>query len=217
MHRNYMRGDEALRRLNAATGGAGFDALDGKNRGAYEAVGYKNEEFIKSLMDLDNESTRNKNFETALEMAHQMGPDFGSIDVNGQTYTDIGELSEAYRKSNKVMKGLEDTHSSMRKQYAEDARLEDEIKIRKNNSSDPTRPGASSGGPAGRPSGARRQSEINAANAAAASSTGTTTNTAASATASTTTSATSAGPNPLNNDSWNNTGSYDGSGWDGGI
>ncbi|MBR1376894.1 MAG: hypothetical protein IJ565_03675 [Bacilli bacterium] len=125
MDQQWKRGDRA--------GIDNIKALDGKNRSAYDKVGYKHNDFINSLMNADNEGERNKNFQAALTQAQAMGQAFKGVKVNGKTYTSIADLQRATETSTKTLKGLEATHESMRKTYADDARLEDSIKTRKYN------------------------------------------------------------------------------------
>lgn len=137
MHNQYGQGGTAVGNMERF--GYNIDSLDGKTKDAYIKAGYKHDDFINALMNADNESTRNKNFNAALSQAQAMGSDFHGVEVNGKTYNSIADLQKATETSNKKLKGLEATHESMRKTYAEDARLEDAIKTFKYNpSGDPT-------------------------------------------------------------------------------
>lgn len=141
MHDQWQQGDEARQRIDGIStlphhGADWAKNFDGVNSSAYEAV-YRNSEFIASLMHLDKSDEEAKNLSQAYSKAQIEG--FSApVTVNGTTYTTLDDLIAANEKAAKVKAGAEKVHDTMRKKYANDAKMQDAIKMRKNNPSDPT-------------------------------------------------------------------------------
>lgn len=97
---------------------------DGNNVAAYRAA-YENEQFISSIRKLDAAKSELKAIKTQYDVEY----------ANGH----LSEATQkAYEKQEKIVKGLSDIHEIMRKTYDNDAKTEDAITFRKNNSNDPT-------------------------------------------------------------------------------
>lgn len=139
-----------------------YEALNGHDVGAYQSV-YKNQEFIQSRMALDrkdearkalervNEATlRNQSLQDALKSQQK----FLKANLDEATYNklfdakgdakwtnaNLTEFSKLRDDTTKSVAGMEKVHESIRKQYQEDAAVEDAIKFVKYNKLDPSEP-----------------------------------------------------------------------------
>lgn len=146
IHKNWEAGkkaQDALNKLgpNPTTGKTGFDRLDGNDKAAYNKV-YNHEEFINSLMKMDAQDAKNKEYINALYAA-QTGAT--TVTAGGITYGnglgaghELSDLKSDAEKSQKTLTGLEKVHDTMRLKYTDDAKTQDNIKTKKYNPVDPT-------------------------------------------------------------------------------
>lgn len=109
-------------------------ALDGTNRRNYEMI-FKNKEFADSKFALDAASKEEEN----LRYAKDTVMSGGSVIIDGVKYSkrNAHELAEKLDKSQKKLKGLEDVHAEISKQYQDDAKRERDFKFIKNNEFNP--------------------------------------------------------------------------------
>lgn len=144
IHRQWERGEEIKQNIAKALGMAPesakkvFDLFDGKTETAYE-LAYNNPEFRRSLMAFDKQDAKNKELVKAYE-SYKLGND---VKIGDRTYKagnsqDALDIYDAVDKSQKTLKGLESVHNTMRKTYADDARIQDALKFNKYNENDPT-------------------------------------------------------------------------------
>jgi len=122
----------------AGTGSTGWDkALDGTTRNNYKIV-FKHDEFITSKMNLDKAK---KEMETLRDGLLQVQSG-GTFTYGGVTYnkSNVSALSDKYNSQSGAFSGMEKVHESLRKQYADDALVEDKFKIIKNNAVNPASP-----------------------------------------------------------------------------
>lgn len=125
-------------------GNSWTDAFDGVTTDNYKLF-FRHSEFINSLMAVDTESNREKELRQAKSLA-DMGS--ASVTANGITYLKTGgapgctfdDLIKELEKSQKALKGLEEIHTEISKQYQDDARVEREIKFVKYNEVNPAEP-----------------------------------------------------------------------------
>jgi hypothetical protein len=97
-----------------------------ETRGLYQSA-YKNQEFVNSLMALDRANDVQKTAQKAYEIA--------SAGNDGEARAKAWDNLDT---ANKTIKGLEAVHDTNRKKYQGDADVQDALKFRKYNSSDPT-------------------------------------------------------------------------------
>lgn len=122
----------------AGTGSTGWDkALDGTTRNNYKIV-FKHDEFITSKMNLDKAK---KEMETLRDGLLQVQSG-GTFTYGGVTYnkSNVSALSDKYNSQSGAFSGMEKVHESLRKQYADDALVEDKFKFIKNNAANPASP-----------------------------------------------------------------------------
>lgn len=122
----------------AGTGSTGWDkALDGTTRNNYKIV-FKHDEFITSKMNLDKAK---KEMETLRDGLLQVQSG-GTFTYGGVTYnkSNVSALSDKYHSQSGAFSGMEKVHESLRKQYADDALVEDKFKFIKNNAANPASP-----------------------------------------------------------------------------
>ena len=122
----------------AGTGSTGWDkALDGTTRNNYKIV-FKHDEFITSKMNLDKEK---KEMETLRDGLLQVQSG-GTFTYGGVTYnkSNVSALSDKYNSQSGALSGMEKVHETLRKQYADDALVEDKFKFIKNNAANPASP-----------------------------------------------------------------------------
>lgn len=122
----------------AGTGSTGWDkALDGTTRNNYKIV-FKHDEFITSKMNLDKAK---KEMETLRDGLLQVQSG-GTFTYGGVTYnkSNVFALSDKYNSQSGAFSGMEKVHESLRKQYADDALVEDKFKFIKNNAANPASP-----------------------------------------------------------------------------
>jgi len=147
MRSNWKAGSKAIDRLQNA--GYTLDHLDGdsNNSEAYTKAGFSGR-FKESKMNLDYATERKKLLQRVYN-ARQIGKSAESIiaeesenmrkyGVSESTIKSETQLSQALDNQTKQVSGLEKVHESYRKQYAEQASLEDQIKFVKYNNPDPT-------------------------------------------------------------------------------
>lgn len=139
--KNWNRGAKAERAL--AANGLNFKNFDGVNSAAYDAV-YNHDEFKHSLMNLDAQDATNKAYVNALFAAQSGASHVDVIDDKGNvlgTYDqkDFGKLKEDAEKAQKTLAGLEKVHDTMRQKYGDDAKIQDGIKAKKYNPTNPTK------------------------------------------------------------------------------
>ena len=114
---------------------------DGINLDAYKAA-YRNDQFIQSLMKVDQQDAKNKSISNGLEIVKAGG----TFTYNGITYSvsgtghadSLADLNAEAIKASKTLEGLKAVHETMRKTYSDDAKTQDAITFRKNNHVDPT-------------------------------------------------------------------------------
>ena len=114
---------------------------DGNNLAAYKAA-YRNDQFIQSLMKVDQQDAKNKSISNGLEIVKAGG----TFTYNGITYSvsgtghadSLADLNAEAIKASKTLEGLKAVHETMRKTYSDDAKTQDAITFRKNNHVDPT-------------------------------------------------------------------------------
>lgn len=122
----------------AGTGSTGWDkALDGTTRNNYKIV-FKHDEFITSKMNLDKAKKKMETLRDGL-LQVQSG---GTFTYGGVTYnkSNVFALSDKYNSQSGAFSGMEKVHESLRKQYADDALVEDKFKFIKNNAANPASP-----------------------------------------------------------------------------
>lgn len=122
----------------AGTGSTGWDkALDGTTRNNYKIV-FKHDEFITSKMKLDKAK---KEMETLRDGLLQVQSG-GTFTYGGVTYnkSNVSALSDKYNSQSGAFSGMEKVHEILRKQYADDALVEDKFKFIKNNAANPASP-----------------------------------------------------------------------------
>lgn len=122
----------------AGTGSTGWDkALDGTTRNNYKIV-FKHDEFITSKMNLDKAK---KEMETLRDGLLQVQSG-GTFTYGGVTYnkSNVSALSDKYNSQSGAFSGMEKVHEILRKQYADDALVEDKFKFIKNNAANPASP-----------------------------------------------------------------------------
>ena len=122
----------------AGTGSTGWDkALDGTTRNNYKIV-FKHDEFITSKMNLDKAK---KEMETLRDGLLQVQSG-GTFTYGGVTYnkSNVFALSDKYNSQSGAFSGMEKVHEILRKQYADDALVEDKFKFIKNNAANPASP-----------------------------------------------------------------------------
>lgn len=122
----------------AGTGSTGWDkALDGTTRNNYKIV-FKHDEFITSKMNLDKAK---KEMETLRDGLLQVQSG-GTFTYGGVTYnkSNVFALSDKYNSQCGAFSGMEKVHEILRKQYADDALVEDKFKFIKNNAANPASP-----------------------------------------------------------------------------
>lgn len=122
----------------AGTGSTGWDkALDGTTRNNYKIV-FKHDEFITSKMNLDKAK---KEMETLRDGLLQVQSG-GTFTYGGVTYnkSNVSALSDKYNSQSGDFSGMEKVHEILRKQYADDALVEDKFKFIKNNAANPASP-----------------------------------------------------------------------------
>lgn len=122
----------------AGTGSTGWDkALDGTTRNNYKIV-FKHDEFITSKMNLDKAK---KEMETLRDGLLQVQSG-GTFTYGGVTYnkSNVFALSDKYNSQSGAFSGMEKVHESLRKQYVDDALVEDKFKFIKNNAANPASP-----------------------------------------------------------------------------
>lgn len=122
----------------AGTGSTGWDkALDGTTRNNYKIV-FKHDEFITSKMNLDKAK---KEMETLRDGLLQVQSG-GTFTYGGVTYnkSNVYALSDKYNSQSGAFSGMEKVHEILRKQYADDALVEDKFKFIKNNAANPASP-----------------------------------------------------------------------------
>ena len=147
MRSNWKAGSKAIGRLQNA--GYTLDHLDGdsNNSEAYTKAGFSGR-FKESKMNLDRATERKKLLQRVYN-ARQIGRSAESIiaeesenmrkyGVSESTIKSETQLSQALDNQTKQVSGLEKVHESYRKQYADQASLEDQIKFVKYNNPDPT-------------------------------------------------------------------------------
>lgn len=130
-------GEKGLNMYSETDPNAWNKALNGTKRENYEII-FKNEAFINSKMNLDSAKKELDDLRDALVQV-QSG---GEFIYKGVTYNmaNAAELSKLYNSQSNAVSGLEAVHASVRKQYDEDARVEDAYKFIKNNMSNPANP-----------------------------------------------------------------------------
>lgn len=121
------------------SGKAWDKALDGTDIKYYDAI-FDNDNFINSKMAVDKESS----IEDDLRRGNQQIMSGGEFKWNGKTYGNkfgnVAAFTKLYEAQQKKVEGLKAVHDSMRKQYHEDALVEDYYKFIKNNSINPASP-----------------------------------------------------------------------------
>lgn len=135
--KNWKRGQKAEQELIAR--GMSFSDFDGYNKAAYSTV-YNHDEFKNSLMNLDKQDAINKQFTNALYEAQTLGDSWGGTTIDGVNYTknDLSTLKKNAEASQKALAGLEKVHDTMRQKYGDDAKIQDGIKAKKYNATNPT-------------------------------------------------------------------------------
>ena len=140
-----------------------FDLLNGKTEEPYRQV-YKNEEFIRSRMNLDKKDEERKILQRVSDMTargisvkdaikaesvaiNNVGGDFAKKLLDQQAgLVSLSEAEAAARltksldDTTKAVSGMEKVHESIRKQNPVDAATEDQLKFVKYNNIDPTEP-----------------------------------------------------------------------------
>lgn len=139
-----------------------YEALNGKDVGAYQSV-YKNQEFIQSRMAFDRKDEARKALERvneatlrgqSLQDALKSQQKFLRANLDESTYNklfdengdakwtnaNLTEFSKLRDDTTKSVSGMKEVHESIRKQYQEDAAVEDAIKFVKYNKIDPSEP-----------------------------------------------------------------------------
>lgn len=153
---------------NNGLSGKWTDIFDGETVDNYKTV-YKNSEFIRSKMAVDRLGDQEKllssisssifssgdlelqlaglSSTTEKKLIHDaLGDSVMHFDAATGNYNyvrgsiDLRTFHEEVAKHGKKVKGAEENHESLRKVHQKDAKVEDQIKYRKNNESNPTRP-----------------------------------------------------------------------------
>lgn len=160
MHNNWIKGDQIRQNIIRKFGVKNPDEwdkkFDGKSSDPYNFV-YGNKDFAKSVQKVDFEKDKMKVFgsihtglsasstetlatllrkgsitDTQAQMVRDMMP--GKTDDK----IDATSFYSTYEKQQKIVAAVEKTHDSLRKVYADDASVEDQISVRKNNPYDPS-------------------------------------------------------------------------------
>lgn len=136
--KNWRRGQKVEQDLAAQ--GLNFQDFNGINSAAYD-IAYNHDEFKHSLMNLDKQDTVNKEYVNALFEAQSQGTSWAGKTINGKSYTaaDLATLKKDAEASQKALAGLEKVHETMRQKYGDDAKIQDGIKAKKNNPTNPTK------------------------------------------------------------------------------
>lgn len=147
IHKQWEDGDKVKQRFDSSgltpPSGNFTDAFnDGTNYRAYKAA-YHNEQFIQTLMKADQADYNAKLVAKAYAAASAAGGITTPItitykDGTSKVFSSLDSLYEENEKRQKMKSGADAVHETMRKVYADDARMQDSIKFRKNNSKDPT-------------------------------------------------------------------------------
>lgn len=113
---------------------------DSSNKDYYNAI-FKNENFIRSKMNVDKESSIEDDLRRGFQQI-QAGGDFAwGGTTYGVSHGNVDAFSKIYENQQKKVEGMKNVHESMRKQYQQDAQVEDQFKFIKNNEVNPASPG----------------------------------------------------------------------------
>lgn len=148
LHKQWSQGDAVRKKFDANPNFAykgddfakNFD--DGNNAAAYNEA-YKHEQFINSLMKADQADYNAKLVAKAYAAASAAGGIASPItltykDGTSAVFSSLDDLYAENEKRQKMKKGADTVHETMRKTYSDDAKTQDAITFRKNNSVDPT-------------------------------------------------------------------------------
>ena len=123
-----------------------FDGTEDSYRN-YEKI-FKSEEFRRSKMAVDRASFNEEQYRFAQQHLNA-GNESATLQIIGNdgvkrtvrfTKDQMRELSEAYDKAQKTLKGVETVHAEISRQYQDDAAAEAQFKFIKNNESNPANP-----------------------------------------------------------------------------
>lgn len=147
----WNKGVNVAQKLVNAGVGDWTKAFDGKTEDNYKKV-FKHKQFIDSKIAVDRASKNEETYrltQQEISMANATGQKLGtrSLNIIGESKPRIYDLdtekgrndfSKDYETQQKILKGAEEVHGEISKQYQDDANVEKQYKYIKNNEVNPT-------------------------------------------------------------------------------